>query len=349
MEDGDEDEEGEEGLENPYSRRTRPRHAAEDSIGQRVGNSGRRASAGRGRGRQQQQQQQLDTTPPAHTKNEKAPEPTAEEVMTDTYLSANSLKAALCAAGTACRAVDIVMTNRDSNVFVCTRPPGHHAGRYGLTRGCLGTGFCLLNNAAIALTYARIRWGLERIAIVDIDVHFGNGTADILKGDTQAFFASVHMIYGQKNDGVLTEQGGSNAVASGSTKDRRNDCVCGFFPSELGATSITDNFISVGVFPENLERVKNRRQRRRRRRSSVGENEEEDEDDDFEDMEIQKPSPQLRVTGNNYVGSKGFVKALKEVVIPRMENYKPQLLIISGKDDKNTLAGKMVYLSFPLL
>ena len=60
----------------------------------------------------------------------------------------------------------------------------------------MSTGFCLLNNAAIAMVYARVRWGLERIAIVDIDVHFGNGTAELLKDDPRAFFASVHMIYG---------------------------------------------------------------------------------------------------------------------------------------------------------
>ena len=67
----------------------------------------------------------------------------------------NSLQAALCAAGTSCRAVDIVMCSDNTNAFACTRPPGHHAGRYGCTGGCLSTGFCLLNNAAIALTYAR--------------------------------------------------------------------------------------------------------------------------------------------------------------------------------------------------
>ena len=61
----------------------------------------------------------------------------------------------------------------------------------------MSTGFCLLNNAAIAMVYARVRWGLERIAVVDIDVHFGNGTAELLKDDPRAFFASVHMIYGE--------------------------------------------------------------------------------------------------------------------------------------------------------
>jgi len=117
---------------------------------------------------------------------------TADTGMSDTYIGSHSLQAALCAAGSACKAVDIAITSTNCNVFVCARPPGHHAGRYGRTSGCSGTGFCLLNNAAIAMVYARVRWGLERVAVVDIDVHMGNGTSEILKGDDRAFFASVN-------------------------------------------------------------------------------------------------------------------------------------------------------------
>jgi acetoin utilization deacetylase AcuC-like enzyme len=111
--------------------------------------------------------------------------------LSDTYIGSQSVQAALCAAGSACKAVDIVLTSAETNVFVCTRPPGHHAGRHGCTLGSLSTGFCLLNNAAIALVYARVRWGLERVAVVDIDVHMGNGTSELLLNDPRAFFASV--------------------------------------------------------------------------------------------------------------------------------------------------------------
>lgn len=138
----------------------------------------------------------------------------AGSVGSDTYVGSQSLAAALCAAGSACRAVDLVLAPQTansthsgdcdsdcgSNAFVCTRPPGHHAGRYGCTAGCITSGFCLFNNAAIALVYARVKYGLRRVAVVDIDVHFGNGTSDVLKGDPNAFFASVHMVYGNGNN-----------------------------------------------------------------------------------------------------------------------------------------------------
>jgi acetoin utilization deacetylase AcuC-like enzyme len=88
--------------------------------------------------------------------------------MSDTYVSATSLQAALCAAGTACRAVDVVMCGKNTNAFACTRPPGHHAGRYGCTSGCLSTGFCLLNNAAIATVYSRYQMEISIFPLVII-------------------------------------------------------------------------------------------------------------------------------------------------------------------------------------
>jgi hypothetical protein len=115
----------------------------------------------------------------------------ADDGMTDTYIAVNSVPAAFCAAGSACRAVDIVVACENTNAFVCTRPPGHHAGRYGCTLGCISTGFCLLNNAAIAMVYSRVRWGFDRVAVVDFDVHMGNGTAELLQNDPRAFFATV--------------------------------------------------------------------------------------------------------------------------------------------------------------
>jgi acetoin utilization deacetylase AcuC-like enzyme len=111
----------------------------------------------------------------------------------------------------------------------------------------LSTGFCLLNNAAIATVYARVRWGLERVAVVDIDVHFGNGTAELLKDDPRAFFASVHMIYGDENDGIesSSSQGspqgcgnmntGSNKVGCNGHIQKKDDGgPVGFYPSLLG-------------------------------------------------------------------------------------------------------------------
>jgi len=82
---------------------------------------------------------------------------------------------------------------RSTNAFCCTRPPGHHAGRHGITHQCSSTGFCLLNNVAIAVMHSRMRWNLRRVAIVDFDVHFGNGTAQIFARDADCFFSSVHL------------------------------------------------------------------------------------------------------------------------------------------------------------
>jgi len=204
-------------------------------------------------------------------------------LMFDTLVTKNSLKAALCAAGAACKAVDLVLCNSKTNVFVCTRPPGHHAGRFGCTSGCLSTGFCLLNNAAIALVYARVRWGLERVAVVDIDVHFGNGTADILKNDPKAFFASIHMIYGDLNNGCYD-------LPDDPPLAKR----AGFYPPLLGTSEITDNYISVGILPSDV-----------------------------------LPS----VAKERYKGNTGFRKALTDIVIPKLEFFNPQLLIISAGFD----------------
>ena len=120
---------------------------------------------------------------------------------TDTRLCANSLDAALGGCGAACEAIDLVATNRAQNVFVACRPPGHHAGPRGAV-ACFrhfwrspdmcSCGFCLLNTAAVAGAYARYRYGrpravpeqskvLRKVAIIDFDVHHGNGTEEIVK------------------------------------------------------------------------------------------------------------------------------------------------------------------------
>jgi acetoin utilization deacetylase AcuC-like enzyme len=96
--------------------------------------------------------------------------------------------------------VTLVEVQGVKNVFCCIRPPGHHAGRFGSTRGCSNNGFCLLNNVAIGAYYARIKYGLRRFAVVDIDAHFGNGTAEIFEGDPHAFYSSVHLQYDGPKD-----------------------------------------------------------------------------------------------------------------------------------------------------
>ena len=84
--------------------------------------------------------------------------------------------------------------------------------------------------------------------MVDIDVHFGNGTAELLRGDPRSFFASVHMIYGDDNDGNESKEHSSSSGKNGTKKDEK-EANMGFYPSLLGTTEVTDNYVSVGVFP----------------------------------------------------------------------------------------------------
>ena len=104
----------------------------------------------------------------------------------DTALSPGSGRAALAAVGAVTAAVDAVLDQRAANAFCPVRPPGHHA------ETARGMGFCLFNNAAIAARYARRIREVPRTAVLDFDVHHGNGTEQILRTDPGAFFASSH-------------------------------------------------------------------------------------------------------------------------------------------------------------
>ncbi|MCS7043848.1 MAG: histone deacetylase [Bryobacteraceae bacterium] len=104
----------------------------------------------------------------------------------DTHLSPHADLSARRAAGAAMAAVDAVLSGQARNAFAAVRPPGHHAT---LSRGM---GFCLYNNVALAARHARRAWGVERILIVDWDVHHGNGTQDIFYDDPSVFFFSTH-------------------------------------------------------------------------------------------------------------------------------------------------------------
>ncbi|GAA6206222.1 MULTISPECIES: histone deacetylase family protein [Thalassotalea] len=104
----------------------------------------------------------------------------------DTAMSSKSLEAALYSAGAAKDAVDLVMSNTLSSAFCITRPPGHHAERD------KAMGFCIFNNIAIASEYAKKHYKLKRVAIVDFDVHHGNGTENIIKDKKGTLFCSSY-------------------------------------------------------------------------------------------------------------------------------------------------------------
>lgn len=110
--------------------------------------------------------------------------PTHAQVDPDTSLNVNTWDAALRAAGAAIAATDAVIAGEMPNAFCAVRPPGHHACRD------KAMGFCFFNNVAIAAKYALDRHGLKRVAIVDFDVHHGNGTEDIVAGDQRILMVS---------------------------------------------------------------------------------------------------------------------------------------------------------------
>ena len=105
----------------------------------------------------------------------------------DTYCTEASFQLAKLAAGTVCAAADAIMLGQASNGFALVRPPGHHA-----EKGRVG-GFCLLNNVAIAARHLQIRHDARKVAIVDFDVHHGNGTQAIFYEDSSVLYISLHM------------------------------------------------------------------------------------------------------------------------------------------------------------
>lgn len=122
----------------------------------------------------------------------------------DTVLSSGSWEAALRAVGAGLAAVDEVMAGKVQNAFCQVRPCGHHA------EAARAMGFCIFSNAAIAGMYARKKHGAERIAVVDFDVHHGNGTQDIFWADKDLFFASTHQMPLYPGTGALSEAGVGN-------------------------------------------------------------------------------------------------------------------------------------------
>ena len=124
----------------------------------------------------------------------------------DTYAGVKSLQAAFTAIGGAMAAVDDVMAGTHDNAFVAGRPPGHHAERD------RAMGFCFFNNAAIAARHAQQKYGLERVAIVDWDVHHGNGTQDIFERDASVLYCSTHQMPLFPGTGALKEVGVGNIV-----------------------------------------------------------------------------------------------------------------------------------------
>lgn len=123
----------------------------------------------------------------------------------DTRISPESFEVARMAAGAGVSAVDCVMSESENpTAFALVRPPGHHA------TPNRAMGFCLFNNAAVAARYAQSRYGVERVLIVDWDVHHGNGTQDIFYSDDSVFYFSTHQYPFYPGTGSRSERGDSS-------------------------------------------------------------------------------------------------------------------------------------------
>lgn len=112
--------------------------------------------------------------------------PTHAQIDPDTSINVHSWDAIQVSAGAAIDATDAVIAGELANAFCAVRPPGHHATRQ------QAMGFCFVNNVAVAAKYALERHGLERVAIIDFDVHHGNGTEDIVAGDNRILMCSFY-------------------------------------------------------------------------------------------------------------------------------------------------------------
>ena len=122
----------------------------------------------------------------------------------DTAMNAGTWDAAIHAAGAACQGVDETLSGKVDNVFIAMRPPGHHA------ETSRPMGFCFFNNAAIAARHAQKKHGAERIAIMDFDVHHGNGTQEIFWADKSVLYASTHQMPLYPGTGAVQETGVGN-------------------------------------------------------------------------------------------------------------------------------------------
>jgi len=139
---------------------------------------------------------------------EASPQQGLVQIDADTSMSPGSFEAALRGAGGAVHAVDQVMTGKATNAFVAIRPPGHHA------ETARPMGFCLFNNAAIAARHAQRKHGAERAAVIDFDVHHGNGSQDIFWSDASVMYSSTHQMPLYPGTGAVSESGEHDTIVN---------------------------------------------------------------------------------------------------------------------------------------
>jgi len=162
----------------------------------------------------------------------------------DTVVSPGSAEAMLRAAGAAVRAVDAVCVGEVDNAFCAVRPPGHHA------ESTRPMGFCLVNNAAVGALHARAAHGHQRIAVIDFDVHHGNGTQEMFWDDSEAFYASTHQYPFYPGTGGRRERGAHNNIVNVplAAGDRSDVFRAGFTDEILpGLTAFRPDFLVISA------------------------------------------------------------------------------------------------------
>ena len=142
----------------------------------------------------------------------------------DTSLCKESLEVASLATGSILESIDLVLKGHSKNAFCAVRPPGHHAS------ADRGMGFCIFNHIAVAARYAQSKFGVDRVAIIDWDVHHGNGTQDIFYKDQSVFFFSTHQSPWYPGTGAVNERG--DGKGEGMTMNRPLPSGSGF--KEIG-------------------------------------------------------------------------------------------------------------------
>ena len=149
----------------------------------------------------------------------------------DTSMNPHSLPAALRAAGAAVLAVDLVMQGTVEDAFCSVRPPGHHAERD------RAMGFCIFNNIAVAAAHALAAYGLERVAIVDFDVHHGNGTEHIFQHDARVLFCSTfqHPFYPNSGSDTRSDHIVNAPLAAGSNGEAFRHSIEQHWPPAIDA------------------------------------------------------------------------------------------------------------------
>eukprot|EP01113_Clastostelium_recurvatum_P019823 TRINITY_DN2347_c0_g1_i1.p1 TRINITY_DN2347_c0_g1~~TRINITY_DN2347_c0_g1_i1.p1 ORF type:complete len:1829 (-),score=374.67 TRINITY_DN2347_c0_g1_i1:39-5525(-) len=252
----------------------------------------------------------LYDTPSDATILRTVPSEAAHDVdLLDTFLSPLTLQAAYRSAGAVCEAVDLVLKGGYKRAFCAVRPPGHHAGRYGKTANAPTQGYCILNNVAIGGKYAMLTGGLDRIAVVDFDVHHGNGTEEILAADDSFLFASMHVC--EDRGFFFPGTGFEDGTAHGPRRGEGR----GLTSSTAIMAQQNDAFTTGSNTPAPLPSLPTQPQSSDHRGGT------------------NTPSNVLNIALRRHTGSAGFMAAVRERLLPRLSEFKPQLIILSAGFD----------------